>query len=432
MSQFMWLLLLLLAIAFLLRVDFIYYILYVVVGVFLWSRWHTPRAMKGLVASRVYSQRAFLSEVVRVTLILENKSRLSIPWIQFHESIPPELRLEGNIQKVISVKGRDKVEYHYHVKGLQRGYYRLGPLRLISGDLFGLSKAQRGYLPPDYLTVYPRIIPLSRLGLPSRLPFGTIASYQRLFEDPARPMGVRDFRSGDTLRQINWKASAHTQNLLVRTFQPAISLDTSILLDLNSSAYVRRELHYTSEWAIVVAASLAAHLINNRQAVGLITNGVDPLRLKEESREFDDATGRLKSKSESTEQSFLRYMPPAIPPHSGRPHLMKILEQLARVETQETLSFQEWAPIASLGLSWGVTILAITNRGDDKTCNTMHRLVRKGYNPILITVEPDANFAQVRERARRSGFQAFNISSPRKLDIWRVSQTPANFPTMTL
>jgi uncharacterized protein (DUF58 family) len=428
----MWLLLLLLAIAFLLRVDFIYYILYVVAGVFLWSRWHTPRAMKGLVASRVYSQRAFLSEVVRVTLILENKSRLSIPWIQFHESIPPELRFEGNLQKVVSVKGREKVEYHYHVKGLQRGYYRLGPLRLISGDLFGLSKTQRGYLPPDYLTVYPRIIPLSRLGLPSRLPFGTIASYQRLFEDPARPMGVRDFRSGDTLRQINWKASAHTQNLLVRTFQPAISLETSILLDLNSSAYVRRELHYTSEWAIVVAASLAAHLINNRQAVGLITNGVDPLRLKEESREFDDATGRLKSKSESTEQSYLRYMPPTIPPRSGRPHLMKILEHLARVETQETLSLQEWAPMACAGLSWGVTVLAITNRGDEKTCNTMHRLVRSGYNPILVTVEPDANFAQVRERARRLGFQAFNISSPRKLDVWQVSQTPANLSTMTL
>jgi uncharacterized protein (DUF58 family) len=432
MSQFIWLLLLLLAIAFLLRVDFIYYILYVVIGVYLWSRWRTPRAMRSLVASRVYSQRAFLNEVVRVTLILENKSRLSIPWIQFHESIPPELRMEGNIQRVISLRGRQRAEYHYDVKGLQRGYYRLGPLRLVNGDLFGLSKTQRAYLPPDYLTVYPRIVPLSHLGLPSRLPFGTIVSHQRLFEDPARPMGVRDFRSGDSLRQINWKASAHTQNLLVRTFQPAISLETSILLDLNSSSYVRRELHYMTEWAIVIAASLAAHLVNMRQAVGLITNGIDPLRLQEESREFDDATGRLQSKNESPEQSYLRYTAQIIPSHSGRPHLMKILEQLARVETKDTLSFSEWAPMACIGLSWGVTILAITNRGDNDTCNTMHRLVRYGYNPILVTVEPDANFSQVRERARHLGFKAYNISSPQKLDVWQVSNSPTNLPSIVL
>ena len=87
----------LLAVAFLLRVDFIFYILYVLVGVFLWSRWFTPRAMRNLTAARTYRRRAFLGETVEVTLTLTNKSRLSLPWLQFHESVPPELRLEESI-----------------------------------------------------------------------------------------------------------------------------------------------------------------------------------------------------------------------------------------------------------------------------------------------------------------------------------------------
>lgn len=420
MSQYVWLLALLLAIAFFLRVDFIYYILYVVIGVFLWSRWQTPRAMRGLLISRHYTKRAFLGESVEVTLELHNKNRLPIPWIQFHESIPPELRLEENVQKVVYLGGRQTEKYHYHVKGLQRGYYRLGPLRLTSGDLFGLSQAQKGYLPADYLTVYPRIISLNQLGLPSRLPFGTIASNQRLFEDPARPMGVRDFRSGDSLRQINWKSSAHTQKILVRTFQPAISLETAILLDLHSGSYERRDRIYSSEWAITIAASLAAHLINERQAVGLLSNGIDPLRMADEAREFDDVTGRLKSRTDTVDKSYLDYTPAPIPLRTGRPHLMKILEQLARLEIKETIEFETWARTACVDLSWGVTILAITAQGSEVVCNALHRLTRAGFNPVLIAVEPDANFALVRERARRLGFQAFNISSPRKLDIWRT------------
>lgn len=418
MSPYLWLAVLLLAVAFLLRVDFIYYILYVVVGVYLWSRWFAPRALGNLIASRTYRRRAFLGETVEVTLTLTNKSRLALPWIQFHESVPPELRVEENIQQVISLGGRATRTHTYHVKGLQRGYYRLGPLRLSSGDLFGLTQPRLGYLHPDFLTIYPRIVPLARLGLPSRLPFGTIASQQRLFEDPARPMGARDFRSGDSLRQINWKASAHTQKLLVRTFQPAISLETAILLNLHAADYARRDRFYWTEWAIVVAASLATHLDSHRQAVGLLTNAVDPLKIQEEAREFDEVTGRLLFHP-AADQTLRAYMPGPISPRTGRPHLMKVLEQLARLDARDTVTFSEWAPPACVRLSWGVTLVAITAQGDERTCNMLHRLARGGFNPILIAVEPDANFGRVRERARRLGFQAFNVASRRDLERWQ-------------
>jgi hypothetical protein len=70
-------------------------------------------------------------------------------------------------------------------------------------------------------------------------------------------------------------------------------------------------------------------------------------------------------------------------------------------------------------LSWGVTLLAVTARGDVDTCHTLHRLVRAGFNPILIAIEPDYNFGEVKERARRLGFTAFNVSQISELDQWR-------------
>jgi uncharacterized protein (DUF58 family) len=347
---------------------------------------------------------------------------LALPWVQLSESVPPELRLGETTQKAITLRGRESHTHTYRIKALQRGYYQLGPLRLTSGDLFGLAKPRAGFLPPDYLTVYPRIIPLTHLGLPSRLPFGTIASRQRLFEDPARPMGVREFRSGDSLHQMNWKASAHTQKLLVRTFQPAISLETVIFLDLNRGGYQHRDWHYSTEWAVVTAASIATHLIGQRQAVGLVTNGIDPLRLQEDSRVYDEVTGRLLFQTASAGNGLSQYVAAAIEPHTGRPHLMKILEQLARLDSRETLPFHEWAQTASIHLAWGVTVVAVTAQGDEQTSNALHRLARRGINPILIAVEPDANFAMVRRRGQRLGFQAFNVSDQRYFAPWQRPQ----------
>jgi uncharacterized protein (DUF58 family) len=383
--------------------------------------------MRRLMAGREYNKRAFLGEVVPVKLTLYNNHRLRIPWVQFDESVPPELRLEEAVHQAITLGGRQTFQTTYHVRGSQRGYYQLGPLRLSSGDLFGLANPYLGYLAADYLTIYPRIVSLTQLGLPSRLPFGTVASRQRLFEDPARPMGVRDFRSGDSLRQINWKVTGHAQRLMVKTFEPAISLETVILLNLHAEDYERTERAYTVEWAIVVAASLVSHLVNQRQAVGLITNGVDPLRTQgKEQTDFDETSGRLlyrRKQSASTAldkgNSAVEWMPPPIPSRNGRSHLMKILEQLARIETDHTIPLAAWASAACVNLSWGVTILVISSRGDETTCNTLHRLVRAGFNPILFAVEPDYNFGNVRERARRLGFQAYKVSGMRDLDRWR-------------
>jgi uncharacterized protein (DUF58 family) len=431
----------LLLLAFLTRVDFIFYIIYVCVGVYLLSQWYTPRALGNLGIRRRFSDHAFLGEQVAVTLELENRGRLPLPWVQFSESVPLMLRTERPVNQVITLPGRQQRDVTYSVQAMRRGYYRLGPLRLAAGDQFGFNERQFR-LRADYLTVYPRITPLTRLGLPSRLPFGTIASRQRLFEDPARPVGVRGYRSGDSLRQINWKVSAHTENLVVKTFQPAISLETAVLLNLDGRDYSDR--YGGPEWAIELAASLAAHLVEQRQPVGLITNGADPLR-QEQSPAFDEESGRLlfappnsqipnpnlrspnplvldpASSSIQNPKSKIQnpHRPPAILPRPGRAHLMKVLEVLARVEAAETVSFTRWLPSACLHLSWGVTILVITPLGDEATCQALHRLVRAGYNPVLLVAQATATFGRVQERARRLGFSAYYVPERRDLSKWR-------------
>lgn len=419
MSDLPFLILLLLAVAFLLRVDFIYYIAYVCLAVYGWSRWVVPRSLRQIRVTRDYRDHAFFGEQVPVTIHVENPARLPVPWLHLRESIPIALRSGDPLSQVIHLPGRGTVMLNYRVQALRRGYYRLGPLRLSLGDFFGFQQSA-GVIAPTYLTVYPRLIPLVRLGLPSRLPFGTLPSRQQLFADPSRPMGIRDFRSGDSLRQINWKVSARQSGrpLQVKTFEPAISLETALLLNLNLDDYTHNR-YDGPEWAIEVAASLAAHLVDRRQAVGLMTNGADPLQAGQ--RAYDDQSGRLQFRRGETDAVG----PPAtIPPRPGRSHLMKVLEVLARVEADNGVPFVPWAPTACLPLSWGVTVLTVVPQGTEAVCQMLHRLVRSGYNPVLVVVEPTVNFGLVRERARRLGFAAFAVTDERQLAGWTRGGRP--------
>jgi uncharacterized protein (DUF58 family) len=426
MSDILWLSFVLLVLSLLFRIDFVYYIVYVCAGILILSRFVSPRMLKRLKVHRSFIDHAFLGELVAVTLTISNESILPIPWVQVAESNAPNLAIGRAVRHAFPLGGKGSRAIEYEVKPMRRGFYRLGPLLFTIGDLFGFAEKQARF-GPGFLTVYPQIIPLTGITLDSRMPFGTIPSKQRLFEDPIRPIGVRRYRAGDSLRIINWKVSAHAEELLVNTFEPAISLETAIVLNLNQTSYSHRFKHDGPEWAIVVAATLAAHLVSRRQSVGLATNGLDPLLQKagseDDALEFDTDSGRLTIRntdrrtndSEHLRRPLSQSIPPPIPPRPGRTHLIKVLEQLARIESAETVPFHTWLPASCHNLSWGNTILVITPDADERLCRSIHQLLRSGYSPLLIIVDPFIGFGEIRRRAVQLGFPAFRVINEKDL-----------------
>ncbi len=437
MSELPILIIILILVAFLLRVDFIFYIVYVSMGIYALSFFYTPRSLKYLELRRDFHPRTFMGESLNITITLVNKSRLPIPWLEIREIIPLELRTNYRLSKVITLRGRSTKHFSYQVRGMKRGYYQIGPLQIEAGDFFGFREVSRK-LSPDYITVYPRVLSMTELQLPSRLPFGTLASKQRLYQDPTRPIGVRNYEFGDSLRHINWKSSARASKMLVKTYEPAISLETMILLNLNRGEYQSRYRRDTIEWAVVVAASVSAFLIERRQSIGIASNGVDPLLQENIDRqdllEFDDVSGRLLFNNEEQKNpkhirpnsGSYRYMPTPLKPYTGRGQLMKILEQLARIEAANTVSFAQWLSSATIRLSWGVTIIALTPIADDNLYHSLHRLKQAGFNPILIIIDPFTNFRRINNKARIFGINAYHATDTESLSGWTQSKYAAN------
>lgn len=400
----------------LLGVDFVFYLVYVTAALLLFSRWHVPRALRRMRVQRFFAPNAFWGESIPVELEIENPLRLPVAWVELHESTPLQLQVGPPVRRVLTLPGRQKARLTYAVKAQRRGYYRLGPLAVRVGDLFGFAEAD-GRVQAAYVTVYPRLHPIGRLRLPSRLPLGVLPSRQPLYADPSRPIGARPFRPGDSLRRINWKATARLSAtagdaLMVRIDEPAVSVEALIVLNLAEGDYPRRERERVVEWAIEAAAALAAHLIERRQAVGLATNGLDPLRGA--GRVFDEESGRLLI---NPADAVGRADYPRLPVRGGRAHLMQVLGVLARVEAQPTPPFVGWLPTAVHGLGWGATVIAITPTADPGLPGALHQLVRAGFNPLLLFTAPQHDLGAWQRRARQLGFHVCAALQPADLEL---------------
>jgi uncharacterized protein (DUF58 family) len=376
-----------------LNADYLLTLIYLLLGVFIFGRVWSHRAMRGVTAGRVFPNRIFFGETISVQLNISNSSFLPLVWLQLHESMPVSLSVDGFLQRVISLPARKNVHYEYLLEGRRRGIYSVGPLSIHSGDPFGLAKTLSSIVPEDRLIVYPKIIQLTRLALPSRSPFGTLRHTQPIFEDPSRVFGKRDYIAGDSLRRVDWKASANAGRMQVKLFEPSIALETTLILNLNSEEYQMRTRIDTSELAIVVAASLANWVTGIRQSVGLITNGQDPNR----------ADGMMAS----------------IPARRGRAHLMRILESLASVLLADTQPLVDVLRLEIPHLSWGTTLLVITPSIDDTLFDGLFQARRSGLNVVLIACGPVPHLAEARRRAGHFGIPLYQILNEKDLDIWR-------------
>lgn len=395
MKKFVFFLLLLFALAALLRIDFFFTILYLFGAVYILSQLWSRQMLKSLQISRDLSRRAFLGDRVAVNLKFKNLSRLPIPWLAFSEGFPVILSTPPFFRQVITLAGKAEYSAQYTLSARKRGYYQIGPLLVETGDLLGIKRQVTGRVEPDYLIVYPKILAISRLGLPTHSPQVTLPTPVPLFQDPARLTGVRDYTPGDNPRHIHWPATAATGQLLVKQFQPAIARDNAIFLNLGRQDYAQRGYPEPAlELAITVAASLANHMIVVEDLpVGLFTTAMDPLA---ESR-----------------QEF------RLLPAKGRSHLMQILEILARVQDlPEENHFLEEIRREAVQLSWGTTITVVTSHQTAELLQTLLWLKHSGFQVALTLVDPPRKRETRQETWPNMNISIYRIKREKDVEAW--------------
>ena len=393
MKPYIPVLILLIFLAALMRDDFALTLIYLFLGAFVLGTWWSSRSLSQVKHTRKFMDRAFLGEKIEVELQLENRGWLPLLWTRLTESLPVGLSTSPTFEQVTSLGPKTETTFHYTLSAQKRGYYPLGPSFVSTGDLLGLSRPLRTEMPAEYLTVYPQIVALKAIQIPSSAPQGTLRHTQPIFEDPTRVMGKREYVAGDSLRRVDWKSTAATGRLQVKLFEPSISLETLIFLNLNAEDYHYRSRIDATELAIVIAASVANWVAGKRQTVGLQVNGLDPL------------------KPESA--------PPTLPPRKGQAHLMRMLDLLARIEMTKETSLTSLLQRERYQLPWGTTLIVITGQAGNDLLDELYQARRAGQNALLILAGPVVNEQEILLRAGYFGIPVVPILNEHGLDLWR-------------
>jgi uncharacterized protein (DUF58 family) len=413
----------LLAIGIAFQMGLLVYAMYVLLGVMLVSRYLTREWVERITAERECSRlTAQIGDKVGVIVRIRNTGKLPVLWLIVEDSLPrqaliqrpPRLALDGRRTNILQLSAQGEKSLLYQVTFLMRGYYQIGPLLLESGDLFGLHRRFRLETKPHFVLVFPKVVPLRGYDLASRRPIGEVRLTHRLFEDPTRIAGVREYQQGDPFNRIHWRATARTGSLHCKTYEPSCIAGITLLLDFHNDVYSPRGEPHRSELAITAAASLANAVYQLGQQIGLVTNGRDAAdRISQEGYRHEFRTRSLALDTAKMRDRSDRLRPVIVETRRGPEQLVRILEALARLELTEGLTFPQLVIEATSRLPRDATLVVLLPAVSVETATVLGNLKRRGYavTVILVTYEDDDEVPTYMGRLMAEGLDARRVDN---------------------
>ena len=257
----------------------------------------------------------------------------------------------------------------------RRGSFTLPGYRLETDFPFGLANSYRVYRMPAPLIVYPAFTRLSRVDLPigERYHPGGVALAAHM-GDSFEFLGNREFREGDNIRDIDWRATARMGGApIVREWREEYFLRVGLVLDtyvpkrgLALEQDARRE---SFERAVSLSAALSDYMARQEYLVDLFAAGPDLYHL---------TTGR------------------------GLAYLEQILDILAVVGTTTTEPLAEIEPEILAHLSRITTIVCVFLSYDEARQQFVERLRMNGVGVKVLVVPADLPEAVDAARAAAS------------------------------
>jgi uncharacterized protein (DUF58 family) len=220
--------------------------------------------------SGLYS-RAQQGDRLNVEVVL--RARRGITAFILEERVPEKLGRPVRVP-VARLPAGNAVSHKYSLRCARRGVYEVGPLVAITSDPLGLTQRDHEVAPRFELLVHPRIEEVSDRPL------------TRQFEDPpirppvSKPFptgiefyGMREYKPGDDLRRIVWRASARMGKLMVREAEQGITDRITVILDTDRGSHSHEEGYSESfETGVSAAASLAARHLRDGYEIRLEAN----------------------------------------------------------------------------------------------------------------------------------------------------------------
>lgn len=339
---------------------------------FLWA-WNGANWLR--LTRQTRARRAQVGRYLEERFTIRNTGFLPKLWLEIYDH--SELLGHRASYVASNLGARSSISWSVRTLCIRRGEFTLGPLRIVSGDPFGLFEIERKISATSRLVIYPATVPISDFTLPSGLLPGGDALRRRTHYVTTNASSVRDYVPGDSFSRIHWRSTARRDRLIVKEFELDPLADIWIILDAERAVHVGEynptdadadklpwevDTHFTippttEEYAVTIAASLAHFFLGRDRAVGFVTNGQHY-----ESIQVD----------------------------RGPRQLTKILETLAVMRARGAMPLEQLLTLECDQLARGTTVIVVTPSTRESWAAAAHRLLRRGVRVIAVLVDPES------------------------------------------
>jgi uncharacterized protein (DUF58 family) len=349
------------------------------------DRW--PRkVLSSLVYERSVSPTStVVGDPVQVTLSLWNQSRLPIAWAGSDDTLSQLLATRPAAVELSTagpMRPFERVTRRVAVIPTRRGVHEVGPVRVRVAEHFG-TQSPFVDVPDEPLTILARPLMVPVVGAsPRTAPLAQARARRSLFVDPTLFVGVRPYQSGDPLRSVHWRASAREGKLQAKRFEPALSRQQVIVLDVQTVEGPYWMLNYDEdlfEDLCVAALSMARANVVADAACGFAAAG------------FTRTTQRFAW----------------LPPRADRGQIERIGDLLARLTTESSAPLSELLAWLPRRIARGTTIVILTGRHPLLTGGIARRLKSSGFPVHFVLFRTSAE--TVRE-GREAGLSCLSAS----------------------
>ena len=223
------------------------------------------------------NERELMVPVIEATL--SNRGSLNKTGILIEINLRDKVR-ESDVRLVYlleAVPAGKTLDIALPLRELARGCYALQSARLVGSDVLGLFRARRHLTLPEGdtdIVVAPALLaaaPFSLSGRGGRARRGSSRRAQLGGGDELR--GTRPYVAGDDMRQIHWKSTARTGELVMREWEQVGHAATMLVWDGAAGSQWGAGSLDSTECGLVLVASLLATFAENALPCGLAVLG---------------------------------------------------------------------------------------------------------------------------------------------------------------
>ncbi|MGN0368852.1 MAG: DUF58 domain-containing protein [Wujia sp.] len=176
---------------------------------------------------------------------------------------------------VFSIAGNRRITRRLKFTATKRGLFQITGIQLGAKDFF-LSETFASRIKSDaWMYVLPKRYESPDFQAWLQQLIGENEIHRGLNEDPFTFRGIRDYSTQDTMRKVNWKATARTGDLKVNIYGYSSSQRVCILLNLEPNSMIR--IAEMQEITIGMTSTVAAQLLENKIPTQICSSGIDIL-----------------------------------------------------------------------------------------------------------------------------------------------------------